>query len=112
MQTREKPPVVVHPDVEHLMEGYMLSIRDHILGTATEVAEAHGVEIEQFRIRELYCYDEDWSKVIFETCISADDEAAFAYWEAVVDSVWADRGSLSEPAQSALDEDVTVFVHW
>ena len=112
MQTKEKPPVVVHPDVEPLMKGDMLKIRDLILGRAAAIAETHGVEIEQIRIRELYCYGEDWSKVIFEMCITESDEAAFAYWEAVDDAVWEDRGELSESAQAVLDSEVTIFVDW
>lgn len=112
MQTREKPPVVVHPDVESLMKGDILDIRDLILDRAIAVAETHRVEVEQILIRELCCYDEDWSKVIFEMCISTDDEVAFAYWEALVNSVWCERGNLSETAQVALDEEVTIFVHW
>ena len=112
MQTREKPPITVHPDVEHLMKGDMLQVRDLILDRATAVAETHEVEIEQVRVRELFCYGEDWSKVIFEICTSADEDTAMAYWEAVDNAVWNDRNKLSKSAETVLDEGVTIFVNW
>ena len=40
MQLREKPPVVIDPDVMHLMKGDMIEIRDTILDLATSVADS------------------------------------------------------------------------
>ena len=112
MQTSQLPPVVVTPDVERLMKGDIIDIRDLVLKWAVIVSENRGIELVQVRVRELYSYEEDWSKVIFEMCVRADDDMAFAYWKAVDDAVWDNRCDLSESAQVTLDEDVTIFVHW
>ncbi len=112
MQTRQLPPVLVAREVEHLMKDDMIDIRDHVLKCASTVSENRGITLAQVRVRELYCYEEDWSKVIFETCVTADADEAFAYWEAVDNAVWDNRRELSESAQVALDEDVTIFVRW
>ena len=113
MQTREKPTIVVHPDVAHLMKGPMIDIRDLILDRAASVSESRGVAIYQVGVRQLHSYDEDWSKVVFEIRTSQDDDkSAFEYWEAVDDAVWEGRNKLSKPAQSLLNEEVTIFVSW
>ena len=112
MQIREKQTVVVTPNSVRLMKGDMIDIHDLVLKWAVTVSENRGIELVQVRVRELYCYEEDWSKVIFEMCITADEDAAFAYWEAVDDVVWDNRRELSESAQVSLEEDVTIFVHW
>ncbi len=106
------PPVIVDPGVERLLTGEMLEIRDLVLDRAIKVSAIQSVSIDQIRIRELYCLEEDWSKVIFEMCISENDETAFTFWEAVDDAVWDDRGMLSKSARKALDEDATIFVLW
>ena len=112
MQTSQLPPVVITPDVERLMKGDMIDIRDLVLKWAVAVSENQGIALAQVRVRELYCYEEDWSKVIFEMCVTADDDTAFAYWKAVDDAVWDNRWDLSESAQVALDKNVTIFVRW
>lgn len=112
MQTRETPPVIVDPDVERLIRGDMLDIREFVLSRAVFVGDRIGVTVDQIRIRQLYCYEEDWSKVIFEMCVSADERQAMAYWEAVDDTIWNERDILSEAAQTVLDNEVTVFVRW
>ena len=112
MQTREKPPVVVHPDVEHLMKGPMIEIKDLIVDRACQVAQDLDVQIDQVSVWEYYDYEEEWSRIIFETCISEDDEIALAYWETVVDTVWDDQVQISKAARGILDDDVSVFVHW
>ena len=112
MQIREKPPVVVTPNAVRLMKSDMIDIRDVVLKWAVKVSDNRGIELVQVRVRELYSYEEDWSKVIFEMCITADDDMAFAYWKAVDDAIWDNRRELSESAQVTLDEDVTIFVHW
>lgn len=112
MQTREKPPVVVHPDVAHLMNGPMIEIRDVIVDQACRVAQDMKILVDQIVIREFYDYEEEWSRIIFEICISADDETPFTYWEAVTDAVWDDQVQISKVARATLDDDVSVFVHW
>ena len=113
MQTREKPPVVVHQDVAHLMNGPMIEIRELVVDRAAAVAESHVVTIDQVAVRELYSYEEDWSKVVFEIRMSEnDDETAFSYWKAADDAIWNDRGRLSKSAQTLLEEEVTIFVAW
>ena len=80
---------------------------------AAAVAESRGVRIDQVWVRELYCYEEDWSKVVFEIRMpGADDDAAFAYWEAATDAIWEDRDRLSKSAQTLLEDEVTIFAEW
>ena len=113
MQTREKPPVVVHPDVAHLMNEPMTEIRDLVVDRAAAVAEDRGVRIDQVWVRELYYYEDDLSKVVFEIRMpGADDDAAFAYWEAVDDAIWNDRSKLSKSTQTLLEDEVTIFAEW
>jgi hypothetical protein len=112
MQTSQLPPVVTTPDVERLMKGDMIDIQDFVLKWAVAVSENQGIALAQVKVRELYCYEEDWSKVIFEMYITADEGTAFAYWKAVDDAVWDNRWDLSESARVTLDEGVTIFAHW
>jgi hypothetical protein len=113
MQTREKPPVVVHPDVAHLMNGPMIEIRELVVDRAAAVAESRGVGVAQVRVNELYYYEDDLSKVVFVIRLSDDDDsAAFAYWEAVDNAIWNDRGRLSKSAQALLEDEVTIFAEW
>ena len=113
MQTREKPPVVVHPDVESLMKEHMLELCDVIVDRAREFARRFDFVIDQVVIRKLYypC-DEDDSKVIFELCVSGDESKIDEFWDAVVTNVSEHSSEMSEKARSAFDEVVSVFVNW
>ncbi len=90
MQTREKPPVVVQPEVEHLMKGDMLKVRDLMLDRAVALSESHGIPIVRIMIRsrvwtEDDCEDKD---VVFEIDVDTqDDDRASRYWEAVSDAM-------------------------
>ena len=98
MQLREKPPVVIDPDVEHLMKGEMLEVRDLMLDRAIALAETHDIAIARIMIRsrvwtEDDCEDDDCEDcedkdVVFEIDVDTrDDDRAFRYWEAVSDAM-------------------------
>ena len=112
MQIREKPPVVVDPSVEHLMKGDMIEIRDLVLDKAISVAEVMTVPIEKVWIRLLYLAEDDWADVIFEVHVAADEDTAFAYWEAVSDAVSQATEGLEKAMQDTLNYHVGVFVEW
>ena len=111
MQTREKPPVVVHPDVEHLMKGDMLAIRETVIDVAASIADSHGIQIDRIVIRLHYYVEDDWGNVAFDVQISADDDAAFSYWEEVSDAITEARLEMPENTAHMLD-DVGVLVYW
>ena len=112
MQTREKPPVVVHPDVAHLMNGPMIEIRELVVDRAAAVAESRGVRIDRVVIRPHHYIEDDWTEVDFDIQLSSDDETAFSYWEAVCDAVTAARSGMSKDARESLDARVGVVVDW
>ena len=112
MQTREKPPVFVHPDVAHLMKGPMLEVRELILNLAAEMAENHDVQIGRVVVRPHHYIEDDWTEVAFDIQLSSDDETAFSYWEAVCDAVTAARSGMSKDARESLDARVEVIVDW
>ena len=111
MQLREKPPVVVDPNVMHLMKGDMIEIRDTILDLAASVADSRGIHIDQILIRLHYYIEDDWADVTFDIQVSADDDAAFSYWEAVSDAVTEAQKGMPETTARTLD-DVGVLVDW
>ena len=90
MQLREKPPVVIDPDVMHLMKGEMIEVRDLLLDRAIALAETHDIHIVRILIQsrvwtEDDCEDED---VVFDIDVDTqDDDGAFRYWEAVSDAM-------------------------
>ena len=112
MQLREKPPVVVDPDVMHLMKGDMIDIRDTILNLAVKVAERRDIPIVRVAIRQGYIIEDDWEDVILEVHVAADEDRAFEYWEAVCDSMSEVEQGMTKAAQDLLNERVTVFVEW
>ena len=90
MQTREKPPITVHPDVEHLMKGDMLQVRDFMLDRITALAEIHNVAIVRIMIQCRVWTEDDFDDedVVFTIDVDTDDDArAFRYWEAVSDAM-------------------------
>jgi hypothetical protein len=112
MQIREKPPVVVDPDVDHLMKMDMIEIRDTLLDLATRIAEHRDIRIEMIAIRLHHFIEDDWENVIFEIHVSADEASGFAYWEAVCDAISEVGKNMSKSAQAALNDHVGVFVEW
>ena len=111
MQTREKPPVIVEPDVENLMKGDMIDIRNTILDLAASVADSRGIHIDRIVIRLHYYVEDDWANVAFDIQVSADDDAAFSYWEDVSDAITEARKEMPEITARMLD-DVGVLVYW
>ena len=75
MQIREKPPVVVDPEVERLMKKDMIEIRDTVLDLAARVAENRDIRIDRILIRLHYFIEDDWENVVFEIHVSADEES-------------------------------------
>ena len=112
MQLREKPPVVIDPDVMHWMTGDMIDIRNTVLDLAASVADNRGVQIDRIVIRLGYIIEDDWEDVILEVHVDADEDSAFAYWEAVCDSIPEVQQGMTEESQDLLNDRVTVFVEW
>ena len=112
MQTRHLPPVLVAPEVEHLMKGEMIDIRGTILHLASRVAENRGICIDRILIRLHYFIEDDWENVVFEIHVSADEESGFAYWEAICDAVSEAEKKMSKSVQDTINDHVGVFVEW
>ena len=86
IQTREKPPVVVYPDVEHLMKGDMLKVRDLMVDWTIALAETHDIAIVRIMIQSRVWTEDDSEDedVVFTIDVDAHDDArALSYWEAV-----------------------------
>ena len=104
-ETKRTPPIVVDPNVERLMKGDMLAIRDMILGHAAAVSEVRGVPINEVRIA--LCGDADnccWEEVAFDINLAADMETAFAYWSAVSNAVGESSKGMTEKMQDTLSD--------
>ena len=112
MQIREKPPVVVEQDVEHLMKGDMIEIRDTILDLIPTVARRHDIQVGQVRIMLHDFVEDDWENVIFEIRVVSDEDSAFAYWESVSDAVSQAGKGMDQVMQDTLNDHVGVFVEW
>ena len=112
MQLREKPPVVVDPNVMHLMNGDMIDIRNTILDLISVVAGQHGIEVGHVRIMLHNFVEDDWENVIFEVHVVADEDRAFVYWEAVSDAVSQAGEGMDQMIQDTLNDHVGVFVEW
>ena len=112
MQLREKPQVVMDPNVMHMMKGDMIDIRDKVLNLAVWVAEKRGIPIDQIAIRQGYIIEDDWEDVIFEVHVAADEDSAFSYWEAVCDSIPQVQQGMTKESQDLLNDRVAVFVEW
>ena len=91
MQLREKPPVVIDPDIAHLMKGEMLEVRDLMLDRAVALSETHGIPIVRIMIRSRVWTEEDDCEekdVVFDIDVDTqDDEGAFHYWDAILDAM-------------------------
>lgn len=111
MQIRDKPPVIVESDAERLMKGDMIEIRDTILDLADSVADSRGIHIDRILIRLPYYIEHDWEGVTFDIQVSADDDAAFSYWEEVSDAVTEAQERMPETTARRLN-DVGVLVYW
>ena len=112
MQLREKPQVVMDPEVMHMMKGDMIDIRDMVLNLAVKVAEKHGIPIVRIAIRQGYIIEDDWEDVILEVHVAVDEDSAFAYWEAVCDSISEVEQGMTKGSQDLLNERMAVFVEW
>ena len=105
------PPIVVDPNVERLMTGDMIAIRDMILGHVAAVSEVWGAPINEVRIA--LCGDADnccWEEVAFDINLAADMETAFAYWSAVSNAVGESGKDMTEKMQDTLNGHVGVGV--
>ena len=111
MQTREKPPIIVAPEVEHLMNGHVLELCDVVVSQAGGSARGFNLTLDQIVIRKLYYSCED-DRLVFELCVSGDESKIDEFWDAVVNNI-SDHGSkMSKEARAAFDEVVSVFVNW
>ena len=86
-QTKRTPLIVVDPNVEQLMNGDMIAMRDIALEGAFKVSESMGVHIEEVRISLWESPEEDWEFVDFSIYVLADEETVSAYWERVLDEI-------------------------
>ena len=86
-QTKRKPPIVVDPNVERLMNGDMIAMRDIAIEGAFKVSESMGVHIEEVRINLWESPEEDWEFVDFSIYVLADEETVSAYWERVLGEI-------------------------
>ena len=86
-KTMPTPPIVVDPNVERLMKGDMLKIRDIALDSAFRVSESMGVRIKEVRINLWEYPEEEWELVDFHIYVLADEETVSSYWDGVLDAV-------------------------
>ena len=115
MQTREKPPITIKPDVMPLLKKkHMPEIRDMILEQVIKVAEERDVHIHCIVVRPDYAaeYMNEDDGVIFAVYIPADDDTAMAYWQAIGDALTESEKSLSKAAYYTFNYHVWVFVEW
>ena len=110
-QIKRTPPIVVDTDVERLMTGDMIPIRDMILGHVAAVSEVRGAPIKEARITlrmdaENCC----WEEVAFDINLAADMETAFAYWSAVSNAVGESGKGIAEKMQDTLNGHVGIGV--
>lgn len=110
-RTKPMPPIVVDPNVERLMKGDMIAIRDMILGHVATVSDAKGVRINEVRIT-LRRDEEDpcWEEVAFDINLAADMETAFKYWSAVSNAVGESGRSMTEKMQDTLSGHAAIGV--
>ena len=113
MQTREKPPIVVAPEVEPLMKGHLLELRDVLVDQSKRAAIRFGLTLDQILIRKFYdpCEEGD-DRLIFELCVSGDESKIDEFWDSVVNNTSEHGTKMSKKARVAFDEVVSVFVHW
>lgn len=110
-RTKRTPPIVVDPNVERLMKGDMIAIRDMILGHVAAVSNAKGVQINEVRImlrRDVE--DPCWEEVAFDINLAADMETAFEYWSAVSNAVGESGKIMTEKMQDTLSGHAAIGV--
>ena len=111
-KTKRMPPIVVDPNVERLMKGDMIPIRDMILGHVAAVSEVRGVPINEVRISVCANPEDDWEDVDFEIHLVGDQETAFAYWDGIADAIDESARDMSEDMLYTLNHRVGVGVEW
>ena len=100
MRIREKPPIFIDMDVEHLMKGSMLDAQDVALDVINMIAEREDVQVDRILVRLSSSSDRDCEEVVYEVHTPADDDTGFEFWEAISDA-------LAEAAKDkALDEEM------
>ena len=109
-KTKRTPPIVVDPNVERLMKGDMLAIRDIALDGAVKVSESMGVHVKEVRISLWQSPEEDWEYVAFDIRVVADDETVSSYWEGVLDEVAKSEPGMSEDMLNTLIYQVGIAV--
>ena len=112
MLTKEPPTVVMDPNVERLLVGDMLEIRDLVIDRAVKVSDAKGVPIKEIRVALWQSPEDDWEDVDFDILLDGDQETAFAYWDGVSDAIDECAGSMSEEMRYMFNYHVSVWVHW
>ena len=114
MQTKQKPPITIKPDVLPQMKGDMPEIRDMILEQVIRVAEERDIHIHCIVVRPDYAaeYMNEDDGVIFAVYIPSDDDTAMSYWSAIGDALTESEKSLSKAAYYTFNYHVSVFVEW
>ena len=111
-KTKRTPPIVVDPNVERLMKGDMIAIRDMILGHVATVSEIRGVPVKEVRVKLWTNPEDDWEDVEFEIHLVGDQETAFAYWDGIADAIDESARGMSEDMLYTLNYHVGVGVEW
>ena len=109
-KTKPMPPIMVAPNVERLMKGDMLAIRDIALEGAVKVSDSMGVHVKEVRISLWQSPEEDWEYVAFDIHVVADDETVSSYWEGVLDEVAKSEPGMSEDMLNTLIYQVGIAV--
>ena len=109
-KTKPMPPIVVDPNVERLLKGDMLAIRDIALEGAVKVSESMGVHIKEVRISLWQSPEEDWEYVAFDIHVVSDEETSSSYWEGVLDEVAKSEPGMSEDMLNTLIYQVGIAV--
>ena len=109
-KTKPMPPIVVDPNVERLMNGDMIAIRDIALEGAVKVSESMGIPIKEVRISLWQSPEEDWEYAAFDIHVAADDETVSSYWEGVLDEVAKSEPGMSEDMLNTLIYQVGIAV--
>ena len=115
MQTRQKPPITINPDaIPLLKKKHMPEIRDMVINQMIRVAEERDVHIDYILVRPDYAleYTGDWERVIFAVYVSADEDTAMSYMEAIGKAIMEAEKSLSEEALYMLNYHVGESVEW
>lgn len=114
MQTKQKPPIIIKPDVLPQMKGDMLEIRDMVLEHVVRIAEEQDIHIHRIVVRPDYAaeYMNESDGVIVAVYIPAEDDTAMSYWGAIGDALTESEKNLSKSAYHTLNYHFGVFVEW